>query len=276
MHSMRLSASDLPLMEPTEIPAALTPIVQLEGVSVGLGGRLIQSGMSFSVREGEFLAVLGPNGAGKTTLLRLLLGLLKPLAGSLAVFGRPPSRGNRGIGYVPQFREMEAAMTLRARDVVRLGLDGHLWGPGLPSKKRRAIVDEALDEVGALSLAEASISELSGGERQRVLVAQALLTNPRLLLLDEPLASLDLVRGSEIVNLVARLCRLRGVSVFFVTHDINPLLSVMDGVIYMANGRCAKGPTKEVITSESLSALYGSPVEVIESRGKFFVAGVPT
>ena len=231
--------------------------------------------MSFSVEEGEFLAVLGPNGAGKTTLLKLLLGLIRPSSGSISVFGRPPRRGNRRIGYVPQFRELDAGISIRARDMVRLGLDGHLWGPGLPSKKREAAVDEVLDEVGALDLAEASLGELSGGEQQRVLVAQALLTDPRLLLLDEPLASLDLAREAEIVALVAQLRRTRKTAVLLVTHDVNPMLSDIDGVLFMANGRCAKGPTDEVVTSAALSELYGSPVEVVGALGKLFVVGAP-
>jgi zinc/manganese transport system ATP-binding protein len=250
-------------------------IASLDRVSVHLGGRLIQESMSFSVAEGEFLAVLGPNGAGKTTLLRLLLGLIQPSSGSVSVFGRPPRRGNRQIGYVPQFRALDAGIMIRARDMVRLGLDGHRWGPGLPNRKREAAVDKVMDEVGALDLAEASLGELSGGERQRVLVAQALLSNPRLLLLDEPFASLDLAREAELVGLVTRLCRTRKVAILLVTHDVNPMLSEIDGVLFMANGRCAKGPSSEVITGAALSELYGSRVEVVEALGKLFVVGAP-
>ena len=250
-------------------------VASLDKVSVHLGGRLIQSLMTFSVEEGEFLAVLGPNGAGKTTLLRLLLGLITPSSGTISVFGRPPSRGNRQIGYVPQFRDLDTGISIRARDMVRLGLDGHRWGPGLPSKKRDAAIDRVLDEVGARGLAEHSLSELSGGEQQRVLVAQALLTNPRLLLLDEPLASLDLAREAEIVALVSRLRSARKTAVLLVTHDVNPMLAEIDGVLFMANGRCAKGPVAEVVTSASLSELYGSPVEVVRALGKLFVVGAP-
>jgi len=250
-------------------------VVSLDKVSVHLGKRLIQSSMSFSIEEGEFLAVLGPNGAGKTTLLRLLLGLIQPSSGNISLFGHPPRRGNRQIGYVPQFRDWDAGIAIRARDVVRLGLDGHRWGPGLPSKKREAVIDEVLEEVGALDLAEASLGELSGGEQQRVLIAQALLTHPRLLLLDEPLASLDLAREAEIVDLVARLRETRKTAVLLVTHDVNPMLGEIDGVLFMANGRCAKGPTAEVITSAALSELYGSPVEVVGALGKLFVVGAP-
>ena len=250
-------------------------IVSLDKVSVHLGKRLIQSSMSFSIEEGEFLAVLGPNGAGKTTLLRLLLGLIQPSSGNISLFGHPPRRGNRQIGYVPQFRDWDAGIAIRARDVVRLGLDGHKWGPGLPSKKREAVIDEVLEEVGALDLAEASLGELSGGEQQRVLIAQALLTRPRLLLLDEPLASLDLAREAEIVGLVSRLRETRKTAVLLVTHDVNPMLGEIDGVLFMANGRCAKGPTAQVITSTALSELYGSPIEVVGALGKLFVVGAP-
>ncbi|HEY9593294.1 MAG TPA: ATP-binding cassette domain-containing protein, partial [Spirochaetia bacterium] len=160
-------------------------------------------------------------------------------------------------------------------DVVRFGLDGARWGPGLPSRERRRRVDEALSEVGASHLADASFGRLSGGERQRALIAQALLCDPRLLLLDEPLASLDLARAQEIVALVRRICRTRGVTVLFVTHDINPLLADVDRVLYLANGRSAIGAPQEVITAETLSRLYGSSVDVVRTLGRLFVVGAP-
>jgi zinc/manganese transport system ATP-binding protein len=250
-------------------------VVSLEHARVELGGRVVQDDMSFGVEEGEFLAVLGPNGAGKTTLLKLILGLVRPAAGAVRVFGRDPSRGNRLIGYVPQFRQLDSNISLRVRDIVRLGLDGHRWGPGLPSRKRNLAIARALEEVDALAFADAPLGELSGGERQRALIAQALLAEPRMLLLDEPLASLDISRGAEIISLIDRLRRSRGVAVLLVAHDVNPLLPAIDGVIYLANGRCAKGPTERVIASDILSSLYGSPVEVVKALGRLFVVGAP-
>jgi len=252
------------------------PLVALDRVTVRLGERVIQHEMSFTLVPGELVAVLGPNGAGKSTLLKLLLGLIKPAGGSLSVFGAPPKRGNRLIGYAPQFGTIESDHAVRVRDVVGFGLDGHRWGPGWPSRAREAAIEKALDEVGALALADVPANELSGGEQQRLLIAQALLTDPKLLLLDEPLSNLDLTRAQEVIQLVDGIRRSRGVAVLFVTHDVNPLLPYLDRVLYMANAQSVIGLPDEVITRERLSAIYGSPVEVVEALGRLFVVGVET
>jgi len=260
----------------SEAKPIVSPVVNLARVRVSLGGSIIQEDMSFSIEDGEFIAVLGPNGAGKSTLLKVLLGLIRPSSGRVEVLGGAPGRGNARIGYVPQFRAIESDMTIRGREVVRFGLDGHRWGPGWPSRERRARIDQVLREVDGLELAEQPIGRLSGGERQRLLIAQALLTDPRLLLLDEPLANLDISREQEIIALVRRICRSRGVAVLFVTHDINPLLSDVDRVLYLAAGRSAIGRPQEVITRECLSELYGSPVDVVKALGRVFVVGAET
>jgi len=247
--------------------------VELRDVTIRLGRTTVQAGMDAEIGEGEFVAVLGPNGAGKSTLLKALLGLLRPAEGSIGVFGRSPKLGNRQIGYVPQFHSLESAMVLRSRDIVGFGLDGHRWGPGLGGKKRRERIDRALDEVDVLHLAEVPFGRLSGGERQRMILAQALLSEPSLLLLDEPLASLDIHHAQDIVSLVNRTCRGRGVTVLLVAHDVNPLLPFVDRIMYLANQRCRVGKPEEVITTDSLSALYGSRVEVVRSLGRLFVIG---
>lgn len=252
------------------------PVVDLEHVHIRLGGRTILDDVSIRIDEGEFIVILGPNGAGKSTLLKTLLGLIKPGTGTVQVLGRPARRGNKDIGYAPQHRTLEADLALRARDVVGFGLDGNHWGIGLPNSKRKGLIDEVLREVDALDLANAPVGQLSGGEQQRLLIAQALLTNPRLLLLDEPLANLDISREGEIVALIARVCRERNVAVMLVTHDINPLLSVTDRVLYMANGHSALGKPDEIVTSQKLSELYGSPVEVVQALDRLFVVGAET
>jgi len=249
------------------------PIVELEHVRIQFGKRTILDDVNVTVNEGEFIAILGPNGAGKSTLLKLLLGLIKPSAGTVRILERPPRRGNSEIGYAPQHRVLEADLALRARDVVGFGLDGHRWGIGLPNHKRRATIDTILQEVDASAFAEVPIGQLSGGEQQRLLIAQALLSNPRLLLLDEPLANLDIIHEQEIVALVQNICRARNVAVMLVSHDINPLLPVVDRVLYMANGQSTIGTTDEVITSATLSKLYGSPVEVVQALERLFVVG---
>jgi len=253
-----------------------TPVVSAEGLRVDLGGRTILKEVSFSIEDGELVAVLGPNGAGKSTLLKVMLGLLRPASGRVYVLGQPAGRANARIGYVPQFRAIEAETTLRARDVVRFGLDGARWGPGWPSRARERRIDAVLEEVDGRALAQAAMGELSGGERQRLLIAQALLSDPRLLLLDEPLASLDLAREQEIIALIRRISLSRHVAVLFVTHDVNPLLGALDRVLYLANGRAAIGHPHDVITRETLSRLYGAPVEVVQVEGRLFVLGAQT
>jgi zinc/manganese transport system ATP-binding protein len=237
--------------------------ITLEQVRVQFGNRILLKDLTLTIHQGEFITVLGPNGAGKSTLLKLLLGLIKPGAGTVRVLGKAP-------------RVLEADLALRARDVVGFGLDGDRWGPGWPSRKRTAVIEQALAEVNALAFADAPVGQLSGGEQQRLLIAQALLTNPRLLLLDEPLANLDITRSQEIVGLIAEVCRARGATVLLVSHDVNPLLPVTDRVLYLANGRGALGTPSEIITSETLSQLYNSQVEVVQAPGRLFVVGAET
>ena len=250
--------------------------IELAQVRVQFGKRVLLEDMSLEIRQGEFITVLGPNGAGKSTLLKLLLGLQKPNAGSIRILGKAPRRGNRAIGYAPQHRALEADLALRARDVVGFGLDGDRWGIGFPNRQRTILIEQALEEVDALAFADAPVGQLSGGEQQRLLIAQALLTNPRLLLLDEPLANLDITRSQEIVTLISTVCRARGVTVVLVSHDVNPLLPVIDRVLYIANGRGAIGVPEEIITSATLSELYHSQVEVVQALGRLFVVGAET
>ena len=262
-------------------------VIALNNVTVRLRGRTVLDDVSLEVKKGEFVAVLGPNGAGKSMLLKLLLGLLKQAEGSVVVLGRPPRRGNRYIGYAPQHRALEADLALRARDIVGFGLDGNRWGIGLSSRKRDELIDSVLKEMDVQHLGDAPVAQLSGGEQQRVLIAQALITDPEILLLDEPLSNLDITHAQEVILLLtkrlcpskqeaAHICRERKVTILLVTHDINPLLPVVDKVLYMSNGRGMMGTPEEVITSDALSKLYRTRVEVIRSGGRVFVAGAET
>jgi zinc/manganese transport system ATP-binding protein len=247
-------------------------LLRLENIGVRLGGRQILSGVSFTVAPGQFTGLIGPNGAGKTTLLRVILGLQTPTEGRVLLNGSPrPRRGGRLIGYVPQKLAIDQDMPLRARDVVGLGIDGHKLGFALPSASRRRLVTEALQEVGAESYADARIGELSGGEQQRVLIAHALIGKPKLLLLDEPLANLDLKSERGIVSVLARLAREHQIAVLISAHDMNPLMRETDTVVYVAAGRAAAGRTDEVIRSEVLTALYGSHVDVLHVHGRVLV-----
>jgi zinc/manganese transport system ATP-binding protein len=253
-------------------------VIQASGLASGYGGRVVWSGADFTVGAGEFLTVLGPNGAGKSTLLRMLLGLLPPAAGELLVFGAPPRRGHPSIGYVPQRRTLDPELTIGAADLVGLGVDGHRWGVRLSRRRapqRREAVAQALAAVGAGGYAHRPTGRLSGGEQQRLQLAQALVARPRLLMLDEPLASLDLRSQHAVSRLVADLRDEQGFAVVLVTHDINPVLSFTDRVMYIAGGGVSVGTPDEVITSGNLSRLYDAEVEVLtDSRGRVFVAGL--
>jgi zinc/manganese transport system ATP-binding protein len=240
-------------------------LLRLDGVGVRLGGRQVLSDVSFAIRKGEFAAVIGPNGAGKTTLIRVILGLRPTSAGSIT------RADHATVGYVPQKILIDTDIPLRARDVVSLGLDGHKLGFSWPSRSRRDQVEQALRDVGAYDYRDARVGELSGGEQQRVLIAHALVSRPQLLLLDEPLANLDLRSEQEIVALLGKLAREHEIAVLLSAHDMNPLLPVMDRIIYVAGGKVATGSTDEVVTSEGLTRLYGHPVDVLRVRGRVVV-----
>ncbi len=246
-------------------------VLSLDGVSVWLAGREVLHDVRFRVMPGEFTGLIGPNGAGKTTIFRVILGLQPAGAGSVLVGGRPLDRHNPIIGYVPQKVFFDPDMPLRARDVVGLGLDGHRLGIPLRGGGRRQAVDRMLAAVDATHLADARVGNLSGGEQQRVLIAHALISSPRLLLLDEPLANLDIRAEGEVVALLARIAREQRIAVLISAHDVNPLLPVMDRLVYVAAGRTASGTTAEVIRAEVLSALYGQHVDVLRVHGRILV-----
>jgi zinc/manganese transport system ATP-binding protein len=229
---------------------------------------------NFSIGQGEFVAVLGPNGSGKTTLFRMLLGLARPLAGSLSIFGAAPERGNPRIGYVPQKHPIDSETGIEALQLVRLGLDGNHWGTG-SAKKGTAEALEALRIVGAEELAHRSLGVLSGGELQRIFLAEALIGKPDLLLLDEPLANLDMRREANFVELINDVVRSQNVTVLLIAHNINPLLPVLDRVIYVANGKITDGKPSEVLTSKTLTGLYQIPIEVLkDSHGRIAIIGM--
>jgi zinc/manganese transport system ATP-binding protein len=253
-----------------------SPAIVAEGLAAAYGDRLIWRDASFTVQPGEFVAVLGPNGSGKSTLFRLLLGLMAPSAGKLRVLGEGPQRGNAAVGYVPQRRNIDPDLPVRGRDFVHLGIDGNRWGVALGNGAAdRQRVDDAIAAVDSAAYADRPIGRLSGGEQQRLLLAQALAGRPRMLLLDEPLASLDLRNQIVISQLVADLARKNGLTVLLIAHDVNPLLPIVDRVLYVAHGGVAIGKPDEVITAEQLSRLYNAPVEVLhDAHGHLFVVGL--
>jgi zinc/manganese transport system ATP-binding protein len=261
---------------PENQPLEIT--VSLQDAAVQLENHPIWDNANISVEQGEFIAVVGPNGSGKSTLFRVLLGMQTLSQGQVRVLGKVPQRGNQAIGYVPQRRSFDPDVPIRGRDLVMMGLEGLNWGfavPGPAQHQRQQLVEETLTAVEATTYADRPIGRLSGGEQQRLVLAQALVSKPRLLLLDEPLANLDLRNQIAIPQLVARLARADAATVLLVTHDINPLLPVVDRVIYIAKGKMVIGKPEEVITTKTLSRLYDAPVQVVKDiNGRLFVVGL--
>lgn len=252
----------------------MSAIVELSGAELRFGARTLWSALDLKVEPGEFITVLGGNGTGKTTLLKVLLGLLPLTAGTATVAGKRAAAGHSDVGYIPQQKALDESLPLRGRDLVGLGVDGHRWGTGFRNRHaRRAIVDRLVADVGAAEFAHRPIGRLSGGEQQRLRVAAALAGNPKVLLCDEPLLSLDLSSQQLVAGLINRRRQVSQTAVIFVTHEINPVLPYTDRVLYLANGRFRLGTPEEVINSRTLSDLYQAEVDVLKVRGRYIVVG---
>lgn len=260
-------------------PSSRPALVDVCQATAVLGGRTVWANVSATVSAGEFVAILGPNGVGKSTLLKVILGLVGLHSGTVRLLGRAPGHANHEVGYLPQRRSFDAGLRVRGLDVVRLGLDGDRWGVPIPGRRSRmatARVRELIEVVGATGYAHRPIGQLSGGEQQRLLIAQALARRPRLVMLDEPLDSLDLPNQAAIAALIRRIASAEKVAVMVVAHDVNPILPYLDRVIYLGQGGAVSGAPAEVITADTLSRLYGTPVEVLStSDGRLVVVGQP-
>jgi zinc/manganese transport system ATP-binding protein len=246
-------------------------ILEVQDVDVRLAGRKILDRVAFTIAPGEFTGLIGSNGAGKTTLFRVILGLQAANAGEVLIGGRSRARAGGMVGFVPQKFVLDPDLPLRARDLVGLGLDAQRLGVPRPSRARRARVEEMLDAVDAAQFADTRVGRLSGGEQQRILIAHTLIARPRLLLLDEPLANLDLRSAHEVVALLAKVAREQEIAVLISAHEINPLLGVMDRIVYLAAGRAVSGSTDEVVRADVLSKLYGHHVDVLNVHGRVLI-----
>ncbi|MEN2743568.1 metal ABC transporter ATP-binding protein [Sinomonas halotolerans] len=256
-------------------PVGRAPAVRLRGASLSFGPRRLWSGLDLDIAPGEFFAVLGPNGSGKTSFLKALLGIVPLTEGTVELAGRPAGRRGGGIGYIPQQRAFSPDTPLRARDLVGLGIDGHRWGIRTRRRAVEARIEALLATVGATDYAKVPVGRLSGGEQQRLRVAQAIADSPEVLLCDEPLLSLDLNHQQAVSRLIDAQRREHDAAVVFVTHEINPILDYVDRVLYLADGRFRVGRPEDVMTTEVLSDLYGSRVEVSRVNGRIVVVGLP-
>jgi zinc/manganese transport system ATP-binding protein len=259
------------MAQPVLPEAASEPVLSLKNATLRFGQRTLWEDLNLTVKSGEFLAILGPNGTGKTSLLKVLLGLNELAEGDIKIQGKLPHRGNSEIGYIPQQKSFDRDLPIRGRDLVHFGFDGHRFGFVRHDKNAWQRVDEVIKEVGAAQYANSPIGLLSGGEQQRLRIAQALLGKPSLLLCDEPLLSLDLKSQQAVSDLIDSYRKRFKTAVMFVTHDINPILSMVDKVLYLVGGKWAIGTPDEVLTTKSLSRLYGTPVDVLRVRGRVIV-----
>ncbi len=250
-------------------------VAELAGARLAFGDRVLWDHLDLTVRAGEFIAVLGPNGTGKSSLLKVLLGQLPLTAGTVTVCGKLVERGNERIGYVPQHRSVEHDLALRGRDLVGFGYDGHRWGVTTLRERatKRTAVQKALSQVNGVDLANTPVGVMSGGELQRVRIAQALATDPKMLLCDEPLLNLDPANAQLICELIDQRRREAATAVLFVTHEVNHVLPYVDRVLYLVGGRFRIGAVEEVMTSETLSELYRADIEVVKVRGRYVVVG---
>ena len=252
-------------------------VVDLRGGCLAFGDRVLWDQLDLAVHAGEFIAVLGPNGTGKTSLLKVLLGQLPLSAGTVTVAGNPVTEGSDLIGYVPQHRAVQPGLPLRGGDLVGLGLDGHRWGVASlrPAERwrRRAAVQTALRQVNADRLATVPVGVMSGGELQRVRIAQALASDPVLLLCDEPLLNLDPANARLVSALIDQRRRDADTAVLFVTHEVNPVLPFVDRVLYLVDGRFRVGTVDDVMTSGTLSELYRADIQVVKVHGRYVVVG---
>jgi zinc/manganese transport system ATP-binding protein len=248
-----------------------TELLRVEGIDVAIDGRAILSDVNFRIDKGEFTGLIGANGSGKTTLFRVILGVQAPSRGRVIVHGEALQRSTRSIGYVPQKVLFDPDMPIRSRDLVALGIDGNRYGFKRRSRADHQAVEEMLQAVDAQDFADRRVGGLSGGEQQRVLIAHALVSRPELLLLDEPLSNLDPGSVQEIIALLHQVAKRQHVAIFLSAHEMNPLLPVMDRVVYIANTRVASGTTEEVVRPDVLSALYGHHVDVLRVHGRVLV-----
>jgi zinc/manganese transport system ATP-binding protein len=246
-------------------------VIEFDRATIEIGGRSVLVDTSLTIRQGEFVGVLGPNGAGKTTLMRAILGLLPPRAGTIRIFGDAPQRGNRDIGYLPQVRTVLPDLRVRGLDFIASSVHGERWGVPSLARADHIMIAKTLAAAGAGDLGARPLAEMSGGERQRLLLAQALLGEPRLLLLDEPLISLDYRYQESVIELVRRFARERNITVLFSAHELNQLIGALDRVLYLGNGHAALGTVEEVVTAPVLSQLYGADIDVVRADGHIFV-----
>lgn len=233
--------------------------VSVNGVDAGYENEVVLKDVNFKVEENDFYGIIGPNGGGKTTLLKVILGLLDPFNGDVRIYGEPPSKSTSYIGYVPQYAEFDEDYPISVFDVALMGRRNKKGLIPRYSDEDRDKVREALDSVGMLEMKDKNISKLSGGQKQRVFIARALSSEPKILLLDEPTASIDQKIKESIYELLNKLNQ--DLTILFVTHDVGAIseyvnkLACLNKHLYTHN--------EDYLSTEMLEDAYQCPVELI-------------
>lgn len=248
-------------------------VISAKNISLAYSHVSIVSHVTLDIFQGEFICILGPNGSGKSTFLRALLGLIKPVTGELSVLGNTPQQGCLHIGYMPQMRHSPALTQLSSRAILEASIQSSRYGLPMTTKAKRERIETVLEMVNAKLYANRPLEQLSGGEKQRIYLAQALLDHPKILLLDEPLSNLDPHYQDVFIQLLYHIKQTLQVTILFTAHDPNPVLKVTNRVLYFAKGKCVIGSIDDIITSRTLSALYGTPIEVMPFKNRLLVLG---
>jgi manganese/iron transport system ATP-binding protein len=242
---------------------ATSPALELQGVSVRYDGAPALENVSLRVQRGNQVAVVGPNGAGKSTLFNVITGILKPQQGMVRIAGSGPN-GHICVGYVPQRSRIDWRFPVTVADVVMMGRVGKIGMLRRPGREDHERVHSALAQVDMLSLANRQIGELSGGQQQRVFLARTLAQEAELLLLDEPLAGLDIPSQEAILRILAQM-RAAGITLLIATHDLNQAAEQFDQMMLLNRAVIAYGPPAQVLTADNLTRAYGGQLHVVHT-----------
>ena len=243
----------------------MRPFVELEGVGVSYGEVRVLDGINLTVEPGDFLGIIGPNGSGKTTLLRVMLGLLEPQEGSVRLFGQPPAsfREWRRVGYVPQRAALDPSLPVTVQEVVASGLVASLGLFQRIGRAQRLRVSEALARAGMEAHARARIGALSTGQQQRVLIARALVSDPELIILDEPTGGVDPEAQTSFYAMLHHLNREREVTLVLVSHDIGVVAKEVTKLACLNRRLIFHGRPGDFLSDAALTALYGPSVRIV-------------
>ena len=239
--------------------------VQIDDLTVAYNYKPVLWDIDLTVPEGVLMAIVGPNGAGKSTLIKTILGIIKPIAGTVSIFGKPYAKQRKMVAYVPQKGSVDWDFPTTAFDVVLMGTYGSLGWIKRPGAKEKKIALESMEKVGMLSYRNRQISQLSGGQQQRVFLARALAQDASIYFMDEPFQGVDATTEIAIINILKEL-RKAGKTVIVVHHDLQTVPEYFDWVTFLNVKKIATGPVKEIFNDDNLTKTYGINYKVAVNK----------